>query len=214
MLAIVTIPWQNKTNVNKYEAALHGAYNVFALGNHDLAVATHGKNGPSSFASLYDGERLRIGILCNDLIRCLMDSSVASRCEFIAHDSFDSLLEKASDDPRIDMRFLTPLALGRIKSFTLFPDPQNVFGSLINKWRVFGGPEVPDLRYNEASLVHGDLRMTKVVMSQYIRRGWLGSVGYIVPKDVARWYNALCLFAQYSGVGRKVTHGFGQIRLN
>lgn len=211
MLAIVQIPWQHKSNTS-YAGALYAALDVIGSGNPELAQRVHDDNRlPPFSSSLYKG-LLRIGTLTTDVFMAVAQSKLAYKAERLAVCSFDDIITKASNDRRVSISFLTPAALGGFGNQTALPDPKWVFGSLVNRWRRFGGPVIPELRYDESCIVLADIEVRKVEIGDYSQRGNVGQVVYLVPEDVASWYNALADFAEFSGVGRKTTQGLGQVR--
>ncbi len=125
-------------------------------------------------------------------------------------------------------RLLSPLAFRRQGLDLPLPDPVQFYGSLVRRWEYFSGEPllVPLTEFIEHSIVisHMNAR-TAALMGAYGAKGCLGSVAYQVlqrrTQDVDRamvqhrqhLIAMLSDFAFYAGVGVKVTHGMGQVRL-
>lgn len=213
MLAIVNIPWTHKNKArSSYAGALYAALDVIGSGDPKLAQAIHDSNSlPPFSASLIDGV-LRIGCLTTDVFLAVANSPLAYKAQREREDSFESIVESAGDATTIKLVFVSPVALGVFGHATAMPDPRNIFASLIRRWQVADGPEVPELNYLDVSVIHASLRTHKIEIDNYAQRGWLGSVVYGVPAKQAKWFHVLARFSEYSGIGKKTTQGMGQVR--
>jgi len=213
MMALTALPWVHKDKAKtSYEGGLYAAMDVISSGNAALAQQIHDSKRPSPFSAVLSNGTLRVGTLDTDIFLAIANSSFAHKAERLSADSFESLIDDAPDTQRIKLTFETPLALGSFGVDTAFPDARWLFGSLLHRWQSAGGPLIPDLQYGDVCCYCARLRMTKVIMSKYAQRAWKGYMGIIVPQDMAKWYHVLLRFARYSGVGRKTTHGLGQVR--
>lgn len=211
MLGLFEIPWQHRGEATLNEGAVHATYNIIAMGDPCLAQQLHSKKDVSPFSAYLRDGVLRLGVLTEQLVRLIAATDVGRSAISLRLDDFDVILKRAGTCRQAKVEFVTPIALGGFNDRSALPDPAWVFGSLVTRWRKFGGPVIPDLRYDDVSLYCAELRMTHVAMTQYGQRGFTGYAGYLFPADVAHWYQALLLFASYSGIGRKTTHGLGQV---
>lgn len=213
MLAIVNVPWMHKNKSrSSYAGSLYAALDVIGSGDPKLAQAIHDSNNlPPFSASLTDGI-LRIGCLTTDVFLAVANSPLAYKAQREREDSFESIIEAAGEATTIKLAFVSPVALGVFGHATAMPDPRNIFASLIRRWQVADGPEVPELNYLDVPVIHASLRTHKIEIDNYAQRGWLGTIVYGVPKEQAKWFHALAKFGEYSGIGKKTTQGMGQIR--
>jgi len=103
----------------------------------------------------------------------------------------------------------------------LFPEPALVFGSLLRRWNEFAPLALPDelmryarecLRVSAYSLRTQSVRLTPEITLT----GTVGWARYAAVHFDRYWMSlvqALAKFSAYSGVGAKLSMGFGQARL-
>jgi len=136
--------------------------------------------------------------------------------------SYRTIFEKAETTPRIGFEFLTPTSFKRGETDYPLPDPTLIFKGLIRKWQRFSDLRIEtDLREAverriQVSAVR--IRSRKVVLSDLGKiTGYTGRVTLFVDdRDpaVLKWINALGEFAEFAGIGRKTTMGFGVVRFS
>ncbi len=214
MLAVVTIPWIHKERAStSHEGALYAALDVIGQGNPSLAQAIHEDRSPPPFsAHLADG-LLRIGCLTTDVFLAVAQSKLAYKATREKEASFGTLLSMAASARTVKLVFATPTSFAnsdRTRVHVL-PDAARVFGSLIRRWSAMDGPEAPDLRYEQVTVIDARIATRKTTLKKFVIYGFVGYAIYSVPEDIACWYHALAEFATYSGVGGRTSHGFGRI---
>lgn len=213
MLAIIEIPWIHKDKAQtSYAGALYAALDVIGSGNPELAQKIHDANGPSLFSANLHRGVLRLGLLSSELFLSVANCRLSHKARRKAATSFDCLLDGAATSQHIKLKFVSPTAVNHNGVNTDFPITRHVFGSLINRWRAAGGPIVPDLKYDEVHTIGAIIKIVRADIGNYAQKGWVGSISYRVPEDVAKWYHALANFGEYSGVGCKTSQGLGQVR--
>lgn len=141
--------------------------------------------------------------------------------------SFENLLETASPERKtLRMTFGSPTAFKSTRGYCVpLPQPELVFGSLLDRWNMFSPVELPDSLYG---IFHDAISVQSVdVASQELTfgggkwggrvTGFTGRAVYIVQesdRDIRQAINALAAFAHYSGIGIKTTSGLGQVRVD
>jgi CRISPR-associated endoribonuclease Cas6 len=141
--------------------------------------------------------------------------------------SFEGLLESASRERKIlRMIFGSPTAFkSTYGHFIPLPQPELVFGSLLDRWNMFSPILLPTTL---SSIFHDAVAIQSVeITSQEVVfgggkwgnriTGFTGHAVYIIQtsdREVRRAVNALAAFAHYSGIGIKTTSGLGQVRVN
>ncbi|OEF97146.1 CRISPR-associated endoribonuclease Cas6 [Desulfuribacillus alkaliarsenatis] len=122
-----------------------------------------------------------------------------------------------NQDSRINIEFTTPTCFRRSGRALLFPEPELVFGSLIEKWEYFSEIQLPILDLSQVNVTKYDLKTTLVQFNNYNMIGFSGKCTYTFAKDsteVTKWaINSLAQFATLSGVGYKTTMGMGQVKI-
>lgn len=213
MLAVITIPWVHKgVPAASHEGALYAALAVIGGGDAGLAQRLHDDPAPPPFSAHLDAGLLRIGCLTTEVFLAVAGSNVAYKARREREDSFETLMEKAADGRSLKLVFETPAGFGLNGQTHVLPEARLVFGSLARRWAACGGPALPDLRADAAAVVSLKLQSRKRTMKRHAQYGVTGGVVYRVPEDVARWYHALALFAEYAGVGARTSQGFGKVR--
>lgn len=214
MLALVEVPWVHKgTTESRHEGALYAALAVIGSGNPELAQTLHDMRRPAPYAARLDRGLLRIGCLTTEVFLAVANSTVAYKAKRVCEDTHDTLLANAAADPFVHIRFLTPTSFGRSGSGQyLLPEPGRVFGSLMRRWRMYGGAEIPAMSEDEVTVVWHEMRTEKRIIHHSVRYGAVGTAIYRVPTAVARWYHTLAMYGEYAGVGQRTSQGFGHIK--
>lgn len=135
----------------------------------------------------------------------------------------EALLENAPPHPTLTLELLTPtsFSLGD-KRVELLPRSELVFGNLLKKWPAWAGQPFPVALerdwLRENVLVTDWWNIHRETLHFGPRHTQVGTVGTVVYQpfayqpDLLRALNALANFANFAGVGRKTTHGMGQVR--
>ncbi len=131
-----------------------------------------------------------------------------------------ALLRQHHPGKTITFDFLSPTAFKKDQLTLLFPQPWNVFGSLLRNWEAFAPtmPLHPDLRiYMEHHVAVSKYRLESAYYDAmgYQLKGFIGRVTYqLTGKDAISnaHLQTLADFAPYAGVGMKTTQGMGQVR--
>ena len=134
--------------------------------------------------------------------------------------SYHTIYDESEPSRDIILDFLTPTSFKRGNYDYPLPDPLLIFRGLIRKWQSFSDLKIDcDLRevISSKTMVTGAWIRTKKVEFSSLGKftGFTGRVVLHVDerrKEVLKWLNALCRFADFSGVGRKTTMGFGSVR--
>jgi len=135
--------------------------------------------------------------------------------------TYQSLLADASPEKTIVFDFKTPVSFKKYKIDYPLPDPFLVFKSLFTKWNRYSDLKAPDdvMQVIKSRIaVSGAWLKTKKVEFAKLGKivGFTGRVVYWVDvndTETLKWVNALARFAEFAGVGRKTTMGFGKVRL-
>lgn len=135
---------------------------------------------------------------------------------------YKKLLDCASTQSTITMCFTSPTSFKRTGGyFTPLPQPELVFGSLLDRWNSFAPFCLPDSLYElfHVGIAILDANIQTETLSfarghKGIVPGFIGEVTYRFSCDVEerRYLHALVDFAKYSGVGVKTTVGMGQVQ--
>jgi len=128
--------------------------------------------------------------------------------------------EKGRLSSKISLEFVSPTTFRRENLFIPLPQPNFVFGSLLDRWQAFAPitlhPEVR--RYAEAmvSLCHFEARSRSLPYKQGGQIiGFTGQATFMAQNRDGYWLSVLHLltdFAFFSGVGYQTTSGLGQAR--
>ena len=117
----------------------------------------------------------------------------------------------------VDMEFLTSTSIKSQGQYAIFPDPQLVFVSLVNKWNLYSAGsaiEEENLFANLASqmdIAGYRLHMHPFSLEGRRIRAFRGGVryGFFKNEAVASLIATLTHFANYAGVGMKTALGMG-----
>lgn len=215
MLAVVNVPWLHKGRATtSHEGALYAALDIIGQGNPPLAQAIHDDKGLPPFSAHLDSGLLRIGCLTTDVFLAVAQSQLAYKATLEKEATFDTILSGQPATRTVKLTFLTPTSFASNGQTHVLPETARVFGNLVRRWREMGGPEVPDLRYEEATVIGARIATRPTHLSRYTVYGCTGFVLVSAPADVACWYHALAEFATYSGVGQRTSQGFGRVTID
>jgi len=135
--------------------------------------------------------------------------------------TFESILENASGERSIKMRFLSPAVFrSGGKRNVFFPEPRLLFNSYLAKWQ---GLSPVKLENSLGEVVDKGVRITQYKLEtrildfgSYREIGFEGNCGIEISneiaEDTAKALNALADFSFYCGTGAKTTMGMGQTR--
>lgn len=213
MLAIITIPWRHQTVARtSHEGALYAALDVIGGGNPALAQTIHDARRPPPFsAHLADG-LLRIGCLTTEVFLAVAESKAAYKATREREDSFDTILARAADKPAaVALTFVTPTVFAHDGGRHVLPDPAHVFGSLVRRWSAGGGLRLPEMGYEAVAVTYATITGRKRTLERQTVCGFTGRVVYRVPAAVAVYFHALADFANYAGIGKHTSQGFGRV---
>lgn len=130
------------------------------------------------------------------------------------------LLGRQSPDSHIALEFVAPTTF-HSKGRTLpLPLPEQVFGSLMERWNAYAPVALPDetRRFAEECVVISRYRLnTQAVAFKEggLQVGFVGNVRYVALNHDRYWLSVLqtlASFALYAGVGYQTTTGMGQAR--
>lgn len=134
--------------------------------------------------------------------------------------SYEGILNGASTWRQIELRFLSPTAFrSGGKRNVVFPEPELVFGSYLNRWQAFSPVKLDDSVTSWfARIVVARYQLETHILNfgSYQEVGFTGRCRFEldrnVPEEIAIALNALADFAFYCGTGAKTTMGMGQTR--
>lgn len=137
--------------------------------------------------------------------------------------SYQGILNGASTWHQIELQFSSPTAFrSGGKRNVVFPTPELVFGSYLNRWQAFSTVKLDDSIsswFDRIMVARYKLGTRILNFGSYQEVGFTGRCRYELdkntPEEVAHALNALADFAFYCGTGAKTTMGMGQTkRLN
>ncbi len=135
--------------------------------------------------------------------------------------SFSTIYEESTSNNTAKLSFVTPTTFKKGKYDYPIPEPKLIFKSLMRKWNKFADfkPHI-DLRetFEKRIIVSGYNLKTKKVFFRNLGKvvGFVGDITMEFQEDneeILKWLNALLVFGEFSGVGRKTTMGMGQIKI-
>jgi CRISPR-associated endoribonuclease Cas6 len=134
--------------------------------------------------------------------------------------SYQGLLEGASAERQIELEFLSPTAFrSGGKRNVVFPEPELVFGSYLNRWQAFSPVRLDDSIsswLDRMVVARYKLESRILNFGSYQEVGFTGRCRFEVdrntPEKAVLVLNALADFAFYCGTGAKTTMGMGQTR--
>jgi CRISPR-associated endoribonuclease Cas6 len=131
------------------------------------------------------------------------------------------LLARATPATRIELSFAAPTAFRSQSKAQLFPLPELVFGSLLEKWNAFAPMALPDETRRfaaeclAASRIQLSSRAAPFKSEGVVKFGAVGNVTYAALNKDRYWLsliNLLADYAQFAGVGTSTALGMGQCR--
>jgi len=138
----------------------------------------------------------------------------------VGFQSYQGILNNASAEHHIELEFLLPTVFrsgGRRN--VIFPEPQLVFGSYLNRWQAYASVKLDDsinTWIDRTILTRYRLETQMLNYGSYQEVGFMGRSHYELdkntPDEVAIAVNALADFAFYCGTGAKTTMGMGQTK--
>jgi len=139
----------------------------------------------------------------------------------IGFQSYEGILNSASTWRQIELQFLSPTAFrSGGKRNVVFPEPELVFGSYLNRWQAFSPVTLDDSVaswFDRIVVARYQLETHILNFGSYQEVGFTGRCRYELdkntPEEVALALNALADFAFYCGTGAKTTMGMGQTRI-
>lgn len=133
----------------------------------------------------------------------------------------ESGLRPEQAPPRsVTLHFASPVLFKRNGVICLLPEPALVFGSLLNRWNQFAPVQFPEelRRYAKECLYVNRLRVESErveVTPEIVWSGVRGRVSFRSNHYDRYWMSliqTLAAFSVFSGVGAKLSMGFGQCR--
>ncbi len=219
MLALIEIPWVHKDRANtSHEGALYAAMDCIGAGNPALAQRLHDSKAlPPYSAHLADGV-LTVGALTNEIIAALDSSHLAYKAKVLRHAGFDELLAEgaAAAPSKLRLEFITPTSFGRDGRQNVLPQPGLLFDNLARRWQLAGGPACPDFAWDEIVVIWLRLVTRKTETRKFVAWGVTGGMLLDIPNappELRQWVYALVRFAEYAGVGRRTSYGFGRVAM-
>jgi CRISPR-associated endoribonuclease Cas6 len=131
------------------------------------------------------------------------------------------LLARETPATRLVLSFASPTAFRSGGKAQIFPLPEWVFGSLLDKWNAFAPTALPDETRRfaaeclAASRVQLSSRAAPFKSEGVVKFGAVGTVTYAALNKDRYWLsliNLLADFAQFAGVGTSTALGMGQCR--
>lgn len=131
------------------------------------------------------------------------------------------LLARATPERRISLELLSPTYFKQSGKYNPIPQPDLVFGSLLDRWNAFAPIAFPAelRRYAGECLAVSFFKISSRVTpfkGSGVRIGAVGEITYTSTNYDRYWMSlvhTLAEFAQFSGVGAGVASGMGQCRL-
>jgi len=119
----------------------------------------------------------------------------------------------------LTFRFLTPTSFRQRGTQLVWPDPRNVWGSLLRRWNQFASVQFPpglEEEFGQLEVSAYELRTSAVRFSGYLVIGFVGYTTYRIPSTLSpacrQLLFALAHYARYAGIGYKSTMGLGRAR--
>jgi CRISPR-associated endoribonuclease Cas6 len=131
------------------------------------------------------------------------------------------LLARATPQPRLTLQFASPTAFKQAGKAQLFPLPDLVFGSLLDRWNAFAPVALPDETRRFAAeclaVSRFDLETHAAPFKSEgaLKSGAVGKVTYSALNHDRYWLSLIHLladFALFAGIGVSTALGMGQAR--
>lgn len=128
----------------------------------------------------------------------------------------DLLATPVASRPRI--RFISPTCFRSQGKSILFPEPNQLFGSLASRWNKFSPVPVKLEDFADHIMVSRyNLRTVYVLFNRYNQVGFTGQLGFSwqgrVSHEIKQLMSALMAFAGFSGIGYKTAMGMGEVTI-
>lgn len=122
---------------------------------------------------------------------------------------------------RVVIKFLTPTSFKSFGKYTIFPEIQYIYNSLLNKWNAFAvdislkDDDILNHLVEHTEMIGYNLRSTKFDMEGVRINSFKGEICLNIsgPESLVRIANLLFAFGEYSGVGVKCALGMGGINV-
>jgi CRISPR-associated endoribonuclease Cas6 len=145
--------------------------------------------------------------------------TINKRAPAMSFQSYQDILDSASANPQIELEFLSPTTFRSGGHNVMFPEPELVFGSYLNKWQAFSPIKLDDSLptwFDKVLVARYRLQTHILDFGSYKEVGFTGKcrfeLGKDFPEEMAKMVNAMADFAFYCGTGAKTTMGMGQTR--
>lgn len=132
--------------------------------------------------------------------------------------TYEALFDPPDPSGQVGFRFLSPTCLRVGSAFRPFPDPENLFRSLLARFNTcspFPFPEDLAADLGRLRVLHYRLSTGAVQFPTRRLTGFTGRIAYGIPPDfppqMACLAHALASFARYSGVGYCTHLGLGHV---
>ena len=154
---------------------------------------------------------LKIDIISKEIADVCSYKDIADRY-FLSNDTIRT----------VDIKFLTPTTYKVNGHYTIFPNLDNLFISLYDKWNFYSenisleeSTLIPSIVKN-AEIIKYNLRSTKFSMEGVKLDSFIGSIKLHCSGDsmLVKIYNMLLDFANYSGIGAKTSLSMGGVSIS
>ena len=133
--------------------------------------------------------------------------------------TYEEILESGFQTKDLIIDFLTPTTFKKGKYDFILPEPYLIFKNLIKRWNAFSPRKIDYqlLQYVKENIIVAGcwIKSQKTEISPKAKiTGFTGRVFLYATKEAEenRLLNALLQFAEFSGIGRKTTMGFGKAK--
>ena len=134
--------------------------------------------------------------------------------------TYEEILESGFQTKDLTIDFLTPTTFKKGKYDFILPEPYLIFKNLIKRWNTFTPKKIDYqlLQYVKENIIVAGcwIKSQKTEISPKAKiTGFSGRVFLYATKEAEenRLLNALLQFAEFAGIGRKTTMGFGKVKL-
>ena len=158
----------------------------------------------------FDYNKIKIGILSKEITSITNYKNIADK--FFLSDETKRFA---------NITFLTPTTYKVNKKFTFFPNLDNIFISIYNKWNAYGenisledSNIIEDISKN-VNIVKYNLRSLKFSMEGVKIDSFIGNIVIYCScnKMLANIYNTLLEFSKYAGIGAKTSISMGGVNI-
>ncbi|GBD22626.1 CRISPR-associated endoribonuclease Cas6 [bacterium HR29] len=193
-------------------------FSAALVGEHDdLRLVLAGGPRVAPFLSDVADRTVRSGRILLDGHWLLVEGVAEAKTDTFA-DLLRRHLMRADRATPVRVDFLTPTAFHSRGRTMPLPIPDLVFGSLLERWRAFGGHDLGEAAFDVvrdcAAIRRVRIRSLSVRMEGRFT-AFIGSAEFTLvnpPPIYNGLLGALAAFAEYAGVGQKTAMGFGCVR--